>query len=109
MMGAVPDTPLSPNTLAAALERLQLRPAAVQTVQAATQGQVELTCARIAALTDLLRTDTVWSETTRLTARLLLAELGAVSAQFRATANEDAETLTQTLDSIRSLLDRGSS
>lgn len=104
-MGAVPDTPVSPNALAAALERLQLRPAAVLTGQAVTQGQVELTCARIAALTDLLRADTVWSETTRLTARLLLADLGAVSAQFRATANEDAETLTRTIDSIRSLLD----
>ena len=105
-MGIVTDTPLSPAVLAAALERLQLRPTGVATVQAATQGQIELACARIAALTELLRAETIWSETTRITARLLLTELGAVSAQFRATANEDAGTLTQTLDSIRSLLDR---
>jgi len=108
-MGSVTDAPLSPTVLAAALERLQLRPTGVDTVQAATQGQVELACARIAALTDLLRAGETWSDTTRVTARLLLTELGAVSAQFRATANEDAAALTQTLDSIRSLLQRASS
>ena len=101
--------PLSPAALAAALERLELRPAAVHDVQAATQGQLELACARIAALTDLLRADTGWSETTRLTARLLLVELGTVSAQFRAGATESADALGRAMDSIRTLLDRDAS
>lgn len=103
------DTPLTPASLADTLERLQLRPPAVQTVQAAAQGQVELACARIAALTELLRGDTAWTETTRLTARLLLAELGAVSAQFRAGATESAASLTAAMDSIRTLLGREAS
>ena len=107
--GRVTRTPLSPAALAAALERLQLRPATVETVEAATRGQVELACARIAALTDLLRADTAWTETTRLTVRLLLAELGAVSAQFRADATESAAALTGAMDSIRTLLDRSAS
>ena len=107
--GRVTHTPLSPAVLAAALERLQLRPATVETVEAATHGQVELACARIAALTDLLRAETAWSETTRLTARLLLVELGAVSAQFRAGATESAAALTGAMDSIRTLLDRSAS
>ena len=102
-------TPLSPAALAAALERLSLRPAGVGTVEASTQGQVELSCARIAALTDLLRADTAWTETTRLTARLLLVELGAVSAQFRAGATESADALTRAMDSLRTLLDRTAS
>ena len=107
--GRVTRTPLSPAALAAALERLQLRPATVETVEAATRGQVELACARIAALTDLLRADTACTDTTRLTARLLLAELGAVSAQLRAQATESAAALTRALDSIRMLLERHAS
>ena len=103
------DSPLTPATLAATLERLQLRPPAVQTVQAATQGQVDLAAARIAAFTELLRDDPAWTETTRLTARLLLAELGAISAQFRAGATESAASLTAAIDSIRTLLDRDAS
>ena len=105
----MPDAPLTPAVLAAALERLQLRPATVEDVHAAAKGQMELACARIAALTDLLRADTAWSETTRLTARLLLVELGAVSAQFRAGATESADALTRAMDSIRTLLDRSAS
>src|SRR3989442_12565581 len=96
--GRVTHTPLSPAVLAAALERLQLRPATVETVQAATNGQVELACARIAALTDLLRAETAWSETTRLTARLLLVELGTVSAQLQAGATESADGLPAPAD-----------
>lgn len=105
----VPDDRLSASELIAVLERFQLRPASVPAVDAAAQGQVELACARIAALTDLLRRDTAWDETSRLTARLLLADLGAVSAQFRAGANQSAAAVTQVLDSIRTLLDRTAS
>jgi len=104
--GRVTDTPLSPATLAAALERLQLRPAAAPNVAAATHGQFELTCARIASVTELLRRETDWTETTRVAARLLLADVGAASAYVRADANESAQSLTRTIDSIRSLLDR---
>jgi hypothetical protein len=105
----VSETPLSPAALAAALERLELRPDTVRDVQGATQGQIELACARIATLTDLLRADPAWSETSRLTARLLLVELGTVSAQFRARATESADALTRAIDSIRTLLDRSAS
>jgi hypothetical protein len=105
----VTDDPVSAADLIAVLERFQLRPAAVAAVGAAAQGQVELACARIAALTDLLRRDAGWNEASRLTARLLLSDLGAVSAQFRAGANESSAALTQVLDSIRTLLDRTAS
>ena len=105
----VSDGPVSAGELIAVLERFQLRPAAVPAVDVAAQGQVELACARIAALTELLRRDTAWDETSRLTARLLLTDLGAVSAQFRAGANQSNAALTQVLDSIRTLLDRTSS
>jgi hypothetical protein len=105
----VPDDSVSAADLIAVLERFQLRPAAVAAVPIAAQGQVELACARIAALTELLRRDAAWSDASRLTARLLLADLGAVSAQFRAGANESAAALTQVTDSIRTLLERTAS
>ena len=41
MISVLMHTPLSPAVLAAALERLQLRPATVETVQAATNGQAQ--------------------------------------------------------------------
>ena len=107
--GRVTDATLTAAALAAALERLQLRPPDVQTVPAAMHGEVELLCARIASITELLRADPAWSDATRVAARLLLADVAAVAAQFRADTNESAGALARTLDSIRSLLDRAAS
>ncbi len=101
----MPDA-LSAAELNAVLERFQLRPASVPAVATAASGQVELACARVAALTELLRRGGAWNEATRLTARLLLADLGFVSGQFRAAANESAAELLAVLDSIRTQLDR---
>ena len=96
----MPDGHVSPADLAATLEALRLRPASVPTVAAAMQGQLELAFGRLAAVTELLRQETEWNEATRLAARLLLTDLGTISAQFRAEANEAAARLTRVLESI---------
>ncbi len=54
--------------------------------------------ARISALTDLLRANGSSDDATRLAARLLLADLGMVSAWFRGEANEAASALARVLD-----------
>ena len=94
----MPDAPLSPADLAALLERFRLRPQDVPTLAAANQAQLELAFARIGALTELLRTGHSSDDATRLAARLLLADLGLVSAWFRGQANERAGALARVVD-----------
>jgi hypothetical protein len=97
----VPDTPPSPIDVAALLERLRLRPQDVSTAAAASRAHIELILARITALTELLERDGVSHDTRRVATRLLLADLGVVSAWFRAQANEAASALSRVLDGAR--------
>ena len=92
---------VSTADLIAALERLRLRPPSVPDTAAATQAQLDVAFARVAALTEILRNDEGWTDTSRLAARLLLADLGAISARFRAEASEAAALLARGLESIR--------
>jgi hypothetical protein len=94
----VADSPASAADRAALLERFSLRPQAVPTVAAASEAQRDLGLARISAFTDVLRVDAASDDaTTRLTMRLLLADLGLISAWLRAEANESAAALTRVL------------
>jgi hypothetical protein len=94
----VPDAPLSAADLAALLERLRLRPQDVPTLAAANGAQLELTFARIRVLTELVGRGGATDEATlRLAQRLLLADLGLVSASFRGAANEHAGALARVL------------
>jgi hypothetical protein len=94
----VPDAPLSSADLAALLGRFRLRPQDVPTVAVAGQAQLDLAFVRIAALTELLRSADSSDDAARLAGRLLLADLGLVSAWFRGQANETARALARVLD-----------
>jgi hypothetical protein len=94
----VPDSPLSAADLAALLEGLRLRPQDVPSRAAANGAQLELAFARISALTELVRRRVSSDEATmRLAQRMLLADLGLVSASFRGEANEHAGALAGVL------------
>jgi hypothetical protein len=98
----VPDAPLSPADLMALFERFRLRPQDVPTVAFATRTQLDLMLARITALTDLVRSsDPVADDASRLAIRLLLVDLGVLSAWLRGEANEKAAALGRVLDEVR--------
>lgn len=86
------------------LERLSLQQAGAKSPSEVTQAQVDLLLARIASLTDVLRTAES-NDTTRLASRMLLSDLALVAAQFRGRANEIAESLTRVLEDIRTASD----
>ena len=94
----MPDIPPSAADLAALLERFRLRPQDVPTVAVAGQTQLDLAFARISALTELLRSHGPSDDAARLAERLLLADLGLVSAWFRGQANETAVALARVLE-----------
>ena len=93
----MPDARPSPSDLAALLERFRLRPQEVPTVAVAGQAQLDLALARIKALTELLRAGEPGDDA-RVAERLLLADLGLVSAWLRGQANETAAALAHVLD-----------
>ncbi len=76
------------RVLAERLESIRLADGRGRMPRQAADLTTELALARIAALTDLVRGSGDWDEASRATARLLLADLAAVSADFRARANE---------------------
>ena len=93
------------DDLTAVLERLRLHQAGARSPSEVTQAQVELLLARIASLTDTLR-GTEWNDASRAAARLLLADLAMVEAQFRGNANAIGERLTGTLENVRRILEQ---
>ena len=93
------------DDLTALLQQLRLQQPGAKSTSEATQAQIDLLLARIALLTDTLR-DAEWSEPSRAAARLLLADLAMVSAQFRGNANSISERLAGTLETVRLILER---
>ena len=104
MIHAVPDRASPSDDLTALLERLRLQPAGAASLSEVNRAHLDLLLARIASLTEALR-GAQSDETSRLAARLLLAALGLVAAQFRGRANDTADALTRALDGIRSGLE----
>ncbi len=83
--------------LTARLESLALADGLQQAPGQTADAAVDQALARIAALTDLLRRNAVFDDATRLAARLLLTDLAAVSAAFRAHANQFEQLLADAL------------
>jgi ribosomal protein S15P/S13E len=88
------------------LERIRPERAGGKTIDETTQAQVQHLLARIAALTDALRTGES-DHSTRLGSRLLLDDLAMVAALFRARSNDLGTSLTCALDNMRTVLGRG--
>ena len=92
------------------LERLSVERAGARTSVQAEDAQVEMLCARITLLTDALR-DAEASDAARLAARMMLADLAQVTAQFRGRANGIRASLEAAVHDMRAALgtDRPSS
>jgi hypothetical protein len=86
------------------LERLRLEQAGARSTSEVAQAQIDLMLARIASLTDVVRSAES-QEAFRLACRLLLADLALVAAQFRGRANELAEALDREIEGIRAVMD----
>lgn len=93
------------HDLTSLLQQLRLSQADGKSPSEVTQAQVELLLARIASLTDVLRGAAESSGTFRVAARLLLADLAMVAAQFRGNTNARGERLTRALDEARLALE----
>ena len=107
MIHAVPDPASRSNDLTVLLERLRRQSAGAASLPEVHQTQLDLLLARIASLTDALR-GAPSDETSRLAARLLLADLSSVAAQFRGRANDIAGALARALDGLSSDLEKPS-
>jgi hypothetical protein len=94
---------LTADDLTQLLERLTLERAGAQTSVQAGDAQIEMLCARVALLTDALR-DAEANDAARLAARVLLADLAQVTAQFRGRANSIRATLEAAEDDMRAAL-----
>ena len=93
--------------LASVLQQLRLqRPGASSPVEA-TQAQIELLLTRIASLTEALRGEAPNGSSPEM-ARLLLADLSMVAAQFRGNTTAVGDRLTRVLDDVRAALERTS-
>jgi hypothetical protein len=101
----VPDRASSTGDLTALLQQLRLQDPGGKSPSEVHQAQIDLLLARIASLTDTLRTAD-WNDTSRTAARLLLADLAMVTAQLRGRATATSETLATTLEKVRADLER---
>jgi len=102
-MSHVPDSMSTPDDLTALLDRLEAFHALGKSADAG-DVQLEALLARVASLTDALRTAPV-TETAQIASRILLADLGLIAAQFRGRANTTAASLDRALDELRTTLD----
>jgi hypothetical protein len=84
------------DDLTALLERLRLQEASAKSTAEVTAAQLDITLARIAALTEALR-NADDGEASRLASRLLLGDLATVAAHFRARTNDIAVSLSPVL------------
>ena len=94
----------TPADLTRLLERLGVERERALTPVAAADAQVERLLARIGLLADALR-DAPQNDTATLAARLLLADLGQVAAQFRARTNGIRASLEIAREEISAALD----
>jgi hypothetical protein len=88
-----------PDDLTALVECIRLQPASAQLSADVAQAQLEVLLARIAALTEALRNAPA-TDSARFGARLLLADLALVTAQFRGRTNAAHETLTRAIEGL---------
>ncbi len=101
----VPERASSTDDLTALLQQLRLQPPGAKSPSEVHRAQTDLLLARISSLTDTLR-GAEWNDSSRAAARLLLADLAMVSAQFRGQATAISEKLAATLESVRADLER---
>ena len=99
----VADGAFTTDALTALLGRLAIERAGSLGPTEITQAQVDLLLARIGALTEALR-DAASNDSTRLAARLLIADLALVAGQFRGSTNAMRASLSVTLDELKRAL-----
>lgn len=101
----MPDPASPAGDLTALLQQLRLQQPGAKSPSEVHRAQTDLLLARISSLTGRLRSDG-WDDSSRAAARLLLADLAMVSAQFRGHATAIGEKLAATLDNVRADLER---
>lgn len=90
----------SPDDLTALFEGLSLQPGGGQLSPEVAQAQFDQLLARVAELTGALR-GAGSDGTTRLAARLLVADLGFVAAHLRGRTNDIGASLTRAIEGIQ--------
>jgi len=94
------------DPLVSLLQQLRLQQPHSKSPSEATQAQLELFLNRIASLTGALR-DAPPGDASAAAARLLLADLAMVAAQFRGRTSELGERLAQALERAELALQGG--
>lgn len=97
----MPDREFTATDLIALLERVPLATPA-RSLAGIRQAKLELTLARVASLTDALR-GAEPTDASRVAARLLLADLADVAAQFRTGIREISDALTSAADGLHAV------
>jgi hypothetical protein len=87
------------------LQQLQLQASRADTPFDAAQAQSDLLLDRLAALTRALRGADA-SDSSRIAARLLLADVAMTTAGIRGEASAHEASLTRVLDDVREILER---
>ena len=100
----VPERTSSIDDLADLLRQLRLQQPGAKSPSEVNQAQTDLLLTRISSLTDTLR-GTDWNDTSRAAARLLLADLAMVTAQFRGHTTAIGDRLARTLENVRAALE----
>jgi hypothetical protein len=95
--------PISADDLTRLLERLGVERSQAQMPAQAGEAQVEILVARITLLTEALRGAEA-SDTARLAARMLLADLAQVTAQLRGRTNGIRASLATAAEDMRAAL-----
>jgi hypothetical protein len=101
----VPTGRLTPEALVALLERFPLEDAIGKPRPEATDAHLQLLLARIGALTDAIRASGA-DDSARLAWRLMLNDLAACAAQFRARTNDLRPAVAQALEELRDAVGR---
>jgi hypothetical protein len=99
----VADPLVTADDLTRLLEQLTVERGQAQTPAQAGDAQVELLIARITLLTEALRGAEA-SDTARLAARLLVADLAQVTAQFRGRTNGIRAALESAVEEMRAAI-----
>ena len=94
------------HALSAVLQQLRLQHADRKSPSEVTQAEIDLLLARIASLSETLGGAAQSTETFRIAARLLLADVAMVTAHFRGSTNMLSERLTRALEDAQLALAR---
>ena len=97
------DPLVTADDLTRLLEQLTIERGQAQTAAQAGDAQVELLAARITLLTEALR-GAAASDAARLAARLLVADLAQVTAQFRGRTNGIRAALESAVEEMRAAI-----